>query len=180
MVDTLHGTARGDCNISDLWLIWFGLVYGVSGENHLPAASLWQIYHIIEYTSPWTGFELTTFVVVGTDCISSCESNYHTITTLSDWYKANLSFIIWNAELFYCQNKLKYIRIYLRHILKQRYNNDLYVYSRLMWQGNTSLSETIFLWSSFDWLIKTKISNSVRTTRFRNSFHQVHQGWKVK
>jgi hypothetical protein len=113
MVDTLHGTARDDCNISDLWLIWFGLVYGVSEENHLPAASLWQIYHIIEYTSPWTGFELTTFVVVGTDCIGSCEPNYHTITTLSDWYKANLSFIIWNAELFYRQNKLKYIRIYL-------------------------------------------------------------------
>ena len=34
----------------------------------------------IEYTSPWTGFELTTLVVIGTDCIGSCKSNYHTIT----------------------------------------------------------------------------------------------------
>jgi hypothetical protein len=25
------------------------------------------------------GFELTTLVVVGTDCIGSCKSNYHTI-----------------------------------------------------------------------------------------------------
>ena len=35
----------------------------------------------IEYTSPWTGFELTTLVVIGTDCTGSCKSNYHTITT---------------------------------------------------------------------------------------------------
>jgi hypothetical protein len=34
----------------------------------------------IEYTSPWTGFELTTLVVIGTDCIGSC-NKYHTITT---------------------------------------------------------------------------------------------------
>jgi hypothetical protein len=29
----------------------------------------------------WAGFELTTLVVIGTDCISSCKSNYHKITT---------------------------------------------------------------------------------------------------
>jgi len=29
----------------------------------------------------WVGFELTTLVVIGTDCIGSYESNYHTITT---------------------------------------------------------------------------------------------------
>ena len=27
------------------------------------------------------GFELTTLVVIGTDCIGSCKSNYHTIMT---------------------------------------------------------------------------------------------------
>jgi hypothetical protein len=27
------------------------------------------------------GFELTTLVVIGTDCLGSCKSNYHTITT---------------------------------------------------------------------------------------------------
>ena len=30
---------------------------------------------------PWTGFELKTLVVIGTDCIGSCKSNYHTIVT---------------------------------------------------------------------------------------------------
>jgi len=35
-------------------------------------------YHIMLYTSPWSRFELTTSVVIGTDCIGSCKSNYHT------------------------------------------------------------------------------------------------------
>ena len=29
----------------------------------------------------WAGFELTTLVVIGTDCIGSRKSHYHTITT---------------------------------------------------------------------------------------------------
>jgi hypothetical protein len=37
----------------------------------------------IEYTSPWTGFELKSLVVIGTDCTSNCKSNYHTITTMT-------------------------------------------------------------------------------------------------
>jgi hypothetical protein len=40
-----------------------------------------KLYHIMLYTSPWSRFKLTTSVVIGTDCIGSCKSNYHTITT---------------------------------------------------------------------------------------------------
>jgi hypothetical protein len=29
------------------------------------------------------GFELTTLVVIGTDCTDSCKSNYHTMTTMA-------------------------------------------------------------------------------------------------
>ena len=39
-----------------------------------------KLYHIMLYTSLWSRFELTTSVVIGTDCIGSCKSNYHTIT----------------------------------------------------------------------------------------------------
>jgi hypothetical protein len=39
-----------------------------------------KLYHIMLYTSPWSRFDLTTLVVIGTDCIGSCLSNYHTIT----------------------------------------------------------------------------------------------------
>jgi len=35
----------------------------------------------IGYTSQWAGVELTTLVVIGTDCTGSCKSNYHTTTT---------------------------------------------------------------------------------------------------
>ena len=39
------------------------------------------ITYCIEYTCPWTMIELTTLVLIGTDCIGRCKSNYHTITT---------------------------------------------------------------------------------------------------
>ena len=40
-----------------------------------------KLYHIMLYTLSWSSFELTTSVVMGTNCIGSCLSNYHTITT---------------------------------------------------------------------------------------------------
>jgi hypothetical protein len=39
-----------------------------------------KFYHIVLYTAPWSRFELTTSVVIDTDCIGSFKSNYHTIT----------------------------------------------------------------------------------------------------
>ena len=42
-----------------------------------------KLYHIMFYPvyTARVGFELTTLVMLGTDCIGSCKSNYHTITT---------------------------------------------------------------------------------------------------
>jgi hypothetical protein len=42
-----------------------------------------KLYHVLLYRVhlAWAGFELTTSVVIGTDCIGSYKSNYHTITT---------------------------------------------------------------------------------------------------
>jgi hypothetical protein len=39
-----------------------------------------KLYHIMLYTSTWSRFKLTTSVAIGTDCIGSCNSNYHRIT----------------------------------------------------------------------------------------------------
>jgi hypothetical protein len=36
-----------------------------------------------EITLPWAGFELITFVLIGTYCIGSCNTNYHMTTTAS-------------------------------------------------------------------------------------------------
>ena len=41
-----------------------------------------KLHHIMLHTSPWTGFKLTTSVMIGTYCIGSCKSNYHTILTI--------------------------------------------------------------------------------------------------
>ena len=42
-----------------------------------------KLYHIVLYRvhPPWAGFELTILVVIGTDCICNCKSNYPAITT---------------------------------------------------------------------------------------------------
>ena len=44
-----------------------------------------KLYHMIlfEYTLSWAIFNLT-LAVIGTDCTSSCKSNYHMITTTTD------------------------------------------------------------------------------------------------
>jgi hypothetical protein len=52
----------------------------VPRENHWPAASHWQLYHIMLYTSSWAGLKLTTLMVIGTDCMGSCKSKYQMIT----------------------------------------------------------------------------------------------------
>ena len=63
----------------------------VPRENHWPVTSHWQtLSHnvgCIQYTSPWTGFKLTTLVVIGTDCIGSYKSNWHTITATTAPYQ---------------------------------------------------------------------------------------------
>jgi hypothetical protein len=56
---------------------------GVPRENHRHVASHWQTlsHNVSRYISPCTGFELTTLMVIGTDCTGSCKSNYDTMTT---------------------------------------------------------------------------------------------------
>ena len=42
-----------------------------------------KLYHIMLYTLPWVGIGLTTSVVIGTDSVGSCKSNYHKITAMT-------------------------------------------------------------------------------------------------
>ena len=58
----------------------------VLGEYHRPATSHWQtLSHNVVYQVHlvWTRFELTTSVVIDTDCIGSCKSYYHMIATMT-------------------------------------------------------------------------------------------------
>jgi hypothetical protein len=61
------------------------------------------LYHIMLYTSPWSIFQLRTCVVIGTDSIGSCKSNYHTITaTTTAVYVINhIDQCIWTDNLLF-------------------------------------------------------------------------------
>ena len=70
-----------------------------------------KLYHIMLCTSPWSGFELTTSVVIGTNCIGSCKSNYHTITALRALFsgKASVSILL---QWFMVYSVLSYVSVY--------------------------------------------------------------------
>jgi hypothetical protein len=59
------------------------------GENYRPVTGHWQTLSNNVVHSPWSRFELPTSVVIGTDCIGSCKSNYHTTkATTAPLYKS--------------------------------------------------------------------------------------------
>ena len=60
-------------------------------------------YHIMVHRVHlvWAGFEFTTLVVIGTDCIGSYESNYHTITTMTTQWKEREKFIKYLQQVSY-------------------------------------------------------------------------------
>ena len=61
------------------WLVLLVEETAGPGENHRPSASHWQLYIIMLYISTWAGVEPSSVVIV-TDYLGSCKSNYHAIT----------------------------------------------------------------------------------------------------
>jgi hypothetical protein len=52
-----------------------------------------KLNHIILYSLPWAGVELTTSVVIGTDYIDSCNCNYHMITASTSSCKMDMNYL---------------------------------------------------------------------------------------
>jgi len=67
---------------------------GGPGENHRPAQVTDKLYYIMLYASPWSKFQLKTSVVIGTDCIGSCKSNYYAITATTTMTQGDLKYSI--------------------------------------------------------------------------------------
>jgi hypothetical protein len=78
-----------------------------------------KLYHIMLHRVhfAWAGFKLSTWVVIGTDCISSYKSNYHTITATmapnkifnywlifisANWYSVIFRIFIWCITIAWC------------------------------------------------------------------------------
>ena len=60
-----------------------------------------KLYHIMLYTSPWSRFDLTTLVVIGTDCIDSYKSNYHTMSDTTAPWMLHTFIVIYRTLLYY-------------------------------------------------------------------------------
>jgi hypothetical protein len=60
-----------------------------------------QLYYIMLYRVhfTWAGFELTTLVVIGTDCIGNYKSNYYTITTTTVTIEHDECSLLLNARI---------------------------------------------------------------------------------
>ena len=77
-----------------------------------------KVYHIMLYSSPWAGIAPTTSVVIGTDCIGSCKSNYHMITAMitpclkGHLYLTNLS--INSSLIFPLMNSAYNFNLYIK------------------------------------------------------------------
>jgi hypothetical protein len=77
-------------------------------ENHRPVASHWQTLsqNVVSSTPPLNGIQTHNVSGnIGTDCIGSCKSNYHTITAI--WVCCiSLYMVYWNKSDFNVRNLL--------------------------------------------------------------------------
>jgi hypothetical protein len=90
----------------------------------------------IEYTSPWTGFDLTILVVIRTDCTGSCKSNYYTITAFWPWWVCDvlLTELVCFYWMFCCARLYSYIHLVGKLVIGCSIDHGGYL---MFWQART-------------------------------------------
>ena len=112
----LFNTTFNNISVISWWSVLLVEETRVPRENHLPAASQTNFYHILLYRVhlAWAGFELTTLVMIGTDCIGSYKSNYHTITkTTPSIYTQATNVLVYMDNISSFKNHKFFIKNYI-------------------------------------------------------------------
>ena len=117
-----------------------------------------KLYHIMLYSLPWSRFEFTTSVVMGTDCIGSCKSNCHTITATTAPKKKYIFTV--NELSFFCKatNDVNFCCCFRRTVY---IDDDYEKQSRHTFRKDlTSLIDVIHL-TVISWLINSSIDTCI-------------------
>ena len=110
-------------NISVTSISWWSILLveetGVPGENTVLPQITDKVYHIFLYRVHlvWSGFELTTLVVIYTDCIGSCKPIYHTakLCTKDYWIAPYIRMWLswaWGKKWHFCCGNIHWIYVY--------------------------------------------------------------------
>ena len=91
-----------------------------------------KLYHIMLFRVhfAWAGFEVTTLVVMGTDCTGNYKSNYHAITTMTvignipgSWFANFLSCAVWNLNIYESASEICILPIILNFSVSSECRN---------------------------------------------------------
>ena len=124
-----------------------------------------KLYHIMLCISPWSRFELTSSVVIGTNCIGSCKSNYHTITATT----APVGLIESKHQYHHRIKKITCDSINL-HILSPSHSFDYYVPLNYYEKTFKSL---LFFYLVGGWIrVITKLPNSEQSYKRKVKTHK--------
>jgi hypothetical protein len=126
-----------------------------------------KLYHIIFYTSPWAGVEPTTSVVIGTDCIGGCKSNYHTITTMMFLEFRNLVLKMFSIGINkYTRPWPRYKHIFF--FIKKKYKHGYrFIVNRIFWNSILDVYTTVLWFKTIKHLSSmTTILSSMREEKY--------------
>ena len=80
----VFNTPFNNISVISWWSVLLMEETGLPGETTDLSQVTDKLYHMLLFRVhlAWAGFEVTTLVVIGTDCTGSCKSNYHTCVCL--------------------------------------------------------------------------------------------------